>query len=116
MALNIIKRTYERMKAMELEFKVLSNSLVIKPKGEIDSESAAFLRRKIDLEFECTAAKNMTFDLTEVDFMDSSGVGLVIGRYKKVAALGGEVRIKGANRTVARIIELSGLGRIVKMI
>ncbi len=113
--MNNIKRTYERMKAMEVGFKVASNALTVKIKGEIDAESATFLRRRIDIEYDCAAVKDMIFDLTDVGFMDSSGIGLIIGRYKKVSALGGSVKITGADKTVRRIIELSGLGRIVKM-
>lgn len=113
--LNNIKRIHERMKAMEVGFKVANNALIIKIKGEIDAESATFLRRRIDIEYDCAAVKDMIFDLTEVGFMDSSGIGLIIGRYKRVSALGGMVKITGANKTVKRIIELSGLGRIVKM-
>ena len=100
---------------MEVSFKSVSNSLVVKIRGEIDAESAEELRRKIDIEYDCTAVKDMVFDLSEVGFMDSSGIGLIIGRYKRVSALGGVIRITGAGKTVKRIIELSGLGRIVKM-
>ncbi len=112
---NRIKRNYERMNVMEVSFKVASNSLVVKIRGEIDAESAEELRRRIDIEYDCTTVKDMLFDLSEVGFMDSSGIGLIIGRYKRVAALGGVVKLTGADKTVKRIIELSGLGRIVKM-
>lgn len=108
------RRTKERMKALEVGFKAIDNALVVKIRGEIDSQSATRLRRKIDIEYDCANVRNMVFDLSEVDFMDSSGIGLIIGRYKRVSALGGVIKIKGANKTVRRIIELSGLGRIVK--
>lgn len=100
---------------MEVSFKTASNSLVVKIKGEIDAESAAELRRKIDVEYDCASVRDMVFDLSDVGFMDSSGIGLIIGRYKRVCALGGIVKITGADKTVKRIIELSGLGRIVRM-
>lgn len=100
---------------MEVGFKIASNSLVVKIHGEIDAESAAELRRRIDVEYDCAPVRDMVFDLSEVGFMDSSGIGLIIGRYKRISALGGVIKITGANKTVKRIIELSGLGRIVKM-
>lgn len=100
---------------MEVKFKKMGNSLVIKIKGEIDSESAKEMRRKIDVEYDFCAVRDMVFDLSEVGFMDSSGIGMIIGRYKRASALGGMVKVFGADRTVKRIIELSGLGRIVKM-
>ena len=110
-----IERIYERMKAVEVGFKVSDNALTVKICGEIDAGSVAKLRRRIDVEYDCSGAKNMVFDLKDVGFMDSSGIGLIIGRYKRVAALGGVIKIKNANRTLKRIIELSGLGRIVKL-
>ncbi|MGM9551990.1 MAG: anti-sigma factor antagonist [Clostridia bacterium] len=100
---------------MKVSFKNIGNNLIIKAIGEIDDETAQDLRRKIDVEYDESKAKNMVFDLSEVGFMDSSGIGMIIGRYKRVQALGGQVRIFGADRTVKRIIELSGLGQIVKM-
>ena len=108
------RRTKERMKELDVGFKTVDNALVIKIQGEIDSQSATHLRRKIDIEYDCANVRDMVFDLKDVNFMDSSGIGLIIGRYKRVSALGGVIKIKGANKTVRRIIELSGLGRIVK--
>lgn len=113
-AANMKRRTKERMKKLDVGFKTVDNALVIKIQGEIDSKSATHLRRKIDIEYDCANVRNMVFDLKDVSFMDSSGIGLIIGRYKRVSALGGTIKIKGANKTVRRIIELSGLGRIVK--
>ena len=103
------------MRKVEVEFKASDNALTVKIRGEIDAESVAALRRKIDVEYDCNAVKNMIFDLKEVGFMDSSGIGMIIGRYKRVSALGGVIKIKNANNTVKRIIELSGLGRIVRL-
>ncbi len=100
---------------MEVQFKVSDNALTVKIRGEIDAGSVAALRRRIDVEYDCSAVKNMVFDFKEVNFMDSSGIGLIIGRYKRVSALGGVIKIKNANKTLKRIIELSGLGRIVKL-
>lgn len=113
--MNKIKKTYERMNEVEAKFKVSDNALTVKLSGEIDAQSVGVLRRKIDVEYDCSAVKNMIFDFKEVNFMDSSGIGLIIGRYKRVAALGGYVKIKNANKTLKRIIELSGLGRIVRL-
>ena len=100
---------------MKESFKRKGNNLVVKLQGEIDFEAVKKLRRRIDVEFDEEKAKSIVFDMTEVTFMDSSGVGMIIGRYKRVSALGGQVKIFGADRTVKRIIELSGLGRIVRL-
>ncbi len=98
---------------MNVEFKKENNALVVKLQGEIDSESAKFLRRSIDIEYDEVGAKDMIFDMRDVGFMDSSGIGLIIGRYKRVSALRGKIKIFGCDSTVKRIIDLSGLGKIV---
>lgn len=100
---------------MELQFKRGENCLIVKISGEIDAESAHSLRRRIDVEYDEEKVRDMVFDFTGVDFMDSSGIGMIIGRYKRVSALGGKVKIFGADNTAKRIIELSGLGKIVKL-
>lgn len=100
---------------MNVVFKQVKNALIIKPEGEIDAESAKMMRRKIDIEYDTLAVRDMIFDMTNVWFMDSSGIGMIIGRYKRVKALNGVVKIFGADKTVRRIIELSGLGTIVKV-
>ena len=102
------------MMDMAVKFKKAPNTLVVMLEGEIDAESAAAMRQSIDIEFDELRVKNIIFDMSRVTFMDSSGIGMIIGRYKRVKALGGSVKIAGADNTVKRIIELSGLGRIVK--
>ena len=97
------------------EFKRVGNSLIVRLEGEIDEAEAKILRSRIDVEYDEVKAKNLVLDMTKVSFMDSTGIGMIIGRYKRVAALGGEVKVFGANRVIKRIIELSGLGRIVKI-
>ena len=100
---------------MNVNFRKENNALVVKLQGEIDAESAKILRRQIDIEYDELGVKDMIFDLGEVGFMDSSGIGMIIGRYKRVCALGGKIKVFGADNTVKRIIDLSGLGKIVTM-
>lgn len=51
----------------------------------------------------------LTFDLESVSFMDSSGIGIVLGRYKVVSKRGGRLRIINANRRVERILRMAGI-------
>lgn len=101
---------------MAVKFKRAPNTLIVKIDGEIDAESAGSIRRRIDVEYDELGVRDMVFDMSGVTFMDSSGIGMIIGRYKRVRAIGGNVKIIGADRKVKRIIELSGLGRIVKVV
>lgn len=83
--------------------------------GEIDHHSAERIRNGIDKEIACTNAVNVIFDLRNVTFMDSSGIGIILGRYRLVYELGGTVVIFGASDAVRRILDMSGVGRIIKI-
>ncbi len=88
-------------------------TLVVKLSGDLDHHSAGKLREKIDRELERTGAVNVAFDFGRVSFMDSSGIGLIMGRYKVVHALGGKIVIYGLSENVRRIIEMSGIDKLV---
>lgn len=98
-----------------VRFKRSHNSLIVSITGEIDAESVKSMRMKIDVEYEESGAKDIIFDMERVNFMDSTGVGMIIGRCKKIAPLGGRVKLFGCSGVVKRIVELSGLGKIVKI-
>jgi stage II sporulation protein AA (anti-sigma F factor antagonist) len=100
---------------MSIKFKRAPNAVIVKIDGEIDAETAREMRRSIDVEYDEVGARDLIFDMKDVTFMDSSGIGMIIGRFKRVSAIGGSVKIVGADKNVRRIIELSGLGRIVKV-
>ena len=57
--------------------------------------------------------RKLIFDFGNVSFMDSSGIGIVIGRYKNMKSIGGEAYITNTRPTVRRIFEMSGLNKIV---
>lgn len=92
---------------------ISKNTLVIAPEGDIDHHSAARIRAEADKTLETTGVINIAFDLSKTTFMDSSGIGMIIGRYRKVQSLGGKIIIRGAGPGIMRIIGLSGLGSIV---
>lgn len=95
------------------EFIECGNALVAVIGGEIDQYSSAYLRNKIDIEFELSEKKNLVLDLTDVSFMDSAGIGLIIGRAKNLSSLGGRAAIAGAGKTLKKILTLSGVTRLV---
>ena len=84
--------------------------IVIRIGGEIDDHLSKTLRS--DREILQSGAVNVAFDLGRVEFMDSSGIGVIIGRYKKVSALGGRVIIFGMNNNVRRLLEMANLKSI----
>lgn len=99
---------------MANDFQLGKNSLIVRLQGEIDQYAAAELKEGIDIEIENSPKKNLIFDLKGVDLMDSSGIGLIVGRYKLITSLGGKMALCNASKTVAKMLRLSGIEKIVK--
>ena len=88
--------------------------LVISPMPEIDAHSAERLRSAVDAAFEKSPCTHMVFDFSKVSFMDSSGIGMLIGRYKLAEKRGGSITIASMSEEMARIYAISGLAKIIK--
>ena len=97
---------------MELFLSGKHHTLIVKIYGELDHHAAISIRESVDRELARTGARNVAFDLSRVTFMDSSGIGVIMGRYKIAKTLGGRVIIYGASEEVGRIINMSGIGDI----
>lgn len=98
---------------MEISIVGKYRTLVINLDGDLDHHSADKLRGRIDRELKRTGALNVAFDFGNVAFMDSSGIGFIMGRYKIVRALGGKVILYGLSDNVRRILEMSGIDKLV---
>lgn len=83
--------------------------------GEIDHHSARIIRTNIDRDIECQKPKTLVLDFSGVDFMDSSGIGLIMGRYKMMLENEGKVIIKSPKPYIKKVLLLAGINRIVKM-
>ena len=99
---------------MSKEFHYGKNALIVFLQGEIDQHSTIELKQKIDIEIEQCSKKNIIFNLKDVSLMDSSGIGLIVGRYKLTNSLGGTTILCNANTTVNKMIELSGISKVIK--
>lgn len=91
-----------------------NRTLIVKITGEIDHCTANDIKYKTDKEYKILNSKNILFDLSEVTFMDSSGIGVIMGRYKNVSSNGGIVGTTLINDEIKKIFELSGLFKIIK--
>lgn len=98
---------------MELTCDCYNRNLIIKINGEIDHHTSEMIRDKVDKEFSRNNAKNIIFDFSNINFMDSSGIGVIMGRYRHTKQLGGSVAIVGANASLDRIFNISGLHKII---
>ena len=85
-------------------------------RGEIDHHSAKLLRDGIDEKIFEIRPKSLYIDLSEVEFMDSSGLGLLMGRYKLMRVYGGKTYIQNPSHRVLKIIELAQMGRIIEVV
>lgn len=98
---------------METIFEIKDSILIAKLSGEIDHHRTEKIRQDIDETMATYKANNLIFDFSEVTFMDSSGVGMVLGRYKKINQLPGKVVICGEDEYVRRILFMSGVFTLV---
>lgn len=99
---------------MKIVFQTRDNILDVKLSGEIDHHTCVELREKIDREYHKTRAKHMIIDFEEVKFMDSSGIGLLMGRYRNVIIGGGNIGIYHVSNKVDKILQMAGLYKLVK--
>ncbi len=83
--------------------------------GEIDHHNAAIIRSGIDDALILRKPQLLVLDFGGVTFMDSSGVGLVMGRYRLVSAFGGKIELKGLSPSAYKMFCLSGLEALVKI-
>lgn len=81
--------------------------------GDIDHHSARLMREELDCIIERSQPELLILDFEEVGFMDSSGIGLILGRMKSVRATGGELLIKNARAEIAEVVKLSGLSMLL---
>lgn len=84
--------------------------------GEIDHHCAPELRSKIDLAVENGKPESLVLDFGEVTFMDSSGIGLVMGRYRVMKDIGGRVSVEHAPVHIKKVMRLAGLDRIANIV
>ena len=98
---------------MESFFQKEDTQLVFKINEDIDEYCAQKIRRRLDNEIERYMPKEIIFDFSNVSFMDSAGIGLLIGRYKFARMLGGNVKVSNINTSIRKIFEMSGILRII---
>ncbi len=92
---------------VETEFS--NNILTAKIHGEIDHHKAPNIRKKIDSQTEHLRPRELHLDFSGVSFMDSSGIGLIMGRYRQVTLVGGSLKVINIPKSLDKIIRLSGI-------
>lgn len=98
-----------------VDFEIYDRTLVIHMKEDLDHHNAIFIREQADKKIVSKNIQHVIFDFSKVTFMDSSGIGVILGRYKKLRLLGnGKLAVVGVADTVNRILTISGLYSIIE--
>lgn len=100
---------------MDIELKMIRNTLIIRLQGEFDLVNAENIRSLIDEKLQEKQINNLILNLNKVSFVDSSGLGVILGRYKKVKANNGQMYIVGAQPVVKKILTLSGINKLIPL-
>ena len=91
------------------------NTLVVKIQTEVDHCFADAVREEVDRLVQTEEIECLEFDFSETEFMDSSGIGLVMGRYKILNELGGTLEVTGLSDNSYKVMRLAGLDRIANI-
>ncbi len=94
---------------MEIIFEVHEAVMTARLFGELDHHAAAEIRETIDSSLKQYAMRDLVFDFANVTYMDSSGIGVVLGRYRKLSEAGGSVAIAACTKSVRTILNLAGV-------
>jgi stage II sporulation protein AA (anti-sigma F factor antagonist) len=98
---------------MATTYELIGNTLWVHLEGELDHHLAKQVKKKCQFMMISHPVENIGFDFLKTDFMDSSGVGMIMGRFQEVQAVGGKIYTKNINRNIDRIMTLSGLYKVI---
>lgn len=100
------------MQKTDVKIKLENSTMVAYLSGEIDHHCAANLRSFLDVKIQTSHPKLLILDFANISFMDSSGIGLVMGRYKLMKCIGGTLKIKNPSNQIRKVMTLAGFDRL----
>ena len=98
-----------------MKYEVQEHCLTIFLPGELDHHNAEEIRKRSDYLIDQNHIRYVIFDFTDTTFMDSSGIGVIMGRYKRIYMLGGEVCAVHTSERMKKILTMSGVTRIMQI-
>lgn len=101
---------------MNVKHDIENKILIFEITEELDHHAAERIRRRADYEIQRFMPKKVVFDFNRVIFMDSAGIGLVIGRYKTAHSFGGRLELTNVKEKIKKIFEMSGVLKIVPIV
>ena len=96
----------------KIEFEQVSSKLFVKLSGEIDHHTAGSIKKSIDSKLFSARPEVICLDLSKVSFMDSSGLGLILGRYQLAKEIGCSFVLKNPNENVMKILKIAGCDKL----
>lgn len=104
----------QEVMVLQITNKRVSDILVVSLEGELDHHTSGEVRKYIDHLLDDPTIKNLIIDIKKLNFMDSSGLGVLIGRYKIIKKRGGKLGVSNISAQIDRIFVVSGLYKIIK--
>lgn len=98
---------------MHVEYKKEDKLLILKIEEEIDHHTTEKIRKRADYEIQVHIPKKVIVDFSNVTFMDSSGIGMLIGRYKLVSMFGGNMSMINVKPAIKKVFEMSGVLKLI---
>ncbi len=101
-----------------MEFSSTTNrdEVIVNLSGELDEKSAAQTREYLDKQLRDHRYNRVILDFHGVSFMDSTGIGVLLGRYKKITENGAELCVRNLNKQIDKVFRISGLYQIIKAV
>lgn len=100
---------------MKVNFQVSGRRTIARLSGELDEWTAPALKTALDESATSAGCAVLVLDLSELTFLDSTGVGIILGRYKRLKQLGKSLEITGASASVKKVLVTCGIDGIVKI-
>ncbi len=100
---------------MNIRFTNRGSTLIASFTGELDHHFAEYARNKIEGELLKATTRDVIFDFSGLSFMDSSGIGVIVGRYANIKKLGGKAAIICRDNKIRRILEISGILKLMSV-
>ena len=97
-----------------VEYKTRGDTATVFLQGELDHSAAFSVKRSLDEIIADRKIKNLVLDLKNLTFMDSAGLGVIMGRYKQLVIRNGQMTVKNVSASIDRIFTISGIYSIIK--
>lgn len=105
------------MSLLHVQTKILDEILLVRLKGELDHHTADQLREKVDqILVDHKAIRHLVLNCKQLTFMDSSGIGVLLGRYKEISRKKGQMVVCSVNPFIYRIMEMAGMFKIISVV